>query len=76
MTKRNVDWVRGMGVGATVLGLSILVMTAGLQWTSTPAYATERAEERRDDRGDRRDDRRDVRLAERPRLELAFSTKS
>ena len=39
----------------------ILVITDGLQWTSVPAYATERGEERRDDRGDRRDDRRDAR---------------
>ena len=61
MTRRNVDWAQGMGFVSTVFGLSMLVMATGLQWTSAPAYATERGEERRDRRDDRQDDRRDAR---------------
>ena len=61
MTRRNFNWVQGIGLVGTVFAMSALVITAGLQWTSVPAYATERGEERRDDRGDRRDDRGDAR---------------
>ena len=61
MTRQNVDWRHGLGLATTVLAMSALVITDGLQWTSVPAYAAERREERRDDRGDRRDDRGDAR---------------
>jgi hypothetical protein len=57
MTRRNFDWVQGMGLVATVFALSALVITDGLQWMSATAYATERGEERRDMRDDRQDDR-------------------
>ena len=59
--RQNVDWRQGLGLAATVFAMSALVITDCLQWTSTPAYATDRAEERRDDLDDRRDDRRDAR---------------
>jgi len=39
-----------MGLVTTVFAVSALVMTAGLLWTSVPAYATERGEDRRDAR--------------------------
>jgi hypothetical protein len=61
MTRRNLDWVQGLGLAATVLALSSLVITDGLQWTSAPAYAGDRGEQRRDKRDDRQDDRQDAR---------------
>ena len=39
MTRRNFDWMQGVGLGATVFAMSALVITDGLQWTSVPAYA-------------------------------------
>jgi len=39
-----------MGLVTTVFAVSTLVITAGLLWTSVPAFATERGEDRRDAR--------------------------
>lgn len=50
MSRRNFDRVQPIGLVTTVFGVSALVITAGLQWMSVPAYATERAEDRRDAR--------------------------
>jgi hypothetical protein len=49
MSRRNFDGVP-IGLVATVFAVSALVITAGLQWTSVPAYATERGDERKDAR--------------------------
>ena len=50
MSRRNFDCVQPIGLITTVLAVSVLVITAGLQWTPVPAYATERGEERKDAR--------------------------
>jgi hypothetical protein len=61
MTRRNFNWVRGMGLVATVFAMSVLGITAGLQWASIPAYATERGEGRRDARDTRQEGREEAR---------------
>jgi F0F1-type ATP synthase membrane subunit b/b' len=50
MMRQNFAWVHGMGLVAMVFAVAVLVITAGLQWTSVQAYATERGEERKDAR--------------------------
>ena len=50
MSRRNFDCVQPIGLVTTVFAVSALVIAAGLQWTSVPAYATERGEERKDAR--------------------------
>ena len=57
MTRRNFNWVQGMGLVTTVFAVSVLIITAGLQWPSVPAYATGRGEERRDARDTRQEGR-------------------
>ena len=54
-TYRNPCWVRRIGLTATVLALSALVISAGLQ--AVPSYATENAKERRDARDTRQEGR-------------------
>jgi hypothetical protein len=61
MTRRDFHWVQGTGLVATVFALSLLVITAGLQWTLVPAYATERGEERRDARDTKQEGRDEAR---------------
>lgn len=61
MSRRNVDCVQPMGLVTTVFAVSALVMTAGLLWTSVPAYATERGEDRRDARDTKQTGREEAR---------------
>ena len=61
MTRRNFYWVQEMGWMSTVFAVSILVIGAGLQWTSLPAYATDRGEDRRDARDTRQGGRDEAR---------------
>jgi hypothetical protein len=61
MSRRNFDCVQPMGLITTVFAVSALVITAGLLWTSVPAYATERGEERKDARDTKQTGREDAR---------------
>src|SRR6185295_356690 len=61
MTRRNFNWAQGIGLAATVFAVSVLVITAGPQWTSVPAYATDRGDERKDARGTRQTGRDEAR---------------
>ena len=61
MSRRNFDCVQPIGLATTVFAVSVLVITAGLQWTSVPAYATERAEDRRDARDTKQAGREEAR---------------
>lgn len=61
MSRRNFDCVLPIGLVTTVLAVSALVITAGLQWTSVPAYATERGEERKDARDTKQTGREEAR---------------
>ena len=58
---RNFSWVQRIGLGVTVVSMSVLVTTTGLQWMSVPAYATERAKDRRDARDTRQEGREEAR---------------
>ena len=61
MMRRNYGWVQGMGSVATVFALSVLFITAGLQWMSVPAYATEQGKDRREARDTRQEGREEAR---------------
>lgn len=61
MTGRNFGCVRGMGLVVTVFALSVLVITAGLQWAAVPAYATEQGEQRREARDTKQSGREEAR---------------
>ena len=61
MSRRHLDCVQPMGLLTTVFAVLALVITAGLQWTSGPAYATERGEERRDARDTKQTGREEAR---------------
>ena len=62
--RRNFVWVHGMGLVATVFAVAVLVITAGLQWTLVPVYATERGEERKDARDTKQTGREEARERE------------
>lgn len=61
MTGRHFNRVRAMGLATTVFALSVLVLTAGLQWVSVPAYATERGKDRREARDTKQEGREEAR---------------
>src|SRR5215204_1144276 len=62
MSRRNVDCVQPRCLATAIFAISVLAITAGLQWMSVPAYATtERAEDRRDARDTKQAGREEAR---------------
>ncbi len=61
MSRRHFDCLQRIGLATTVFAVSLLAITAGLQLTAVPAYATERGEDRRDARDVKQAGREDAR---------------